>query len=77
MLKRSSDVPSMCLIIALAVLGTSLALGDCSRPDQAAYAMPLPSPRLSHDKGKLGEPSSYPEGFETHKRKPGSPSVAF
>ena len=38
----------MRLIITLAVLAISLAQGGCSRPNQVAYAMPLPSPRLSH-----------------------------
>ena len=38
----------MRLIIALVVLAISLPMGGCSRPNQAAYAMPLPSPRLSH-----------------------------
>lgn len=38
----------MRLIIAVAVLAISLALAGCSRPNQAAYAMPLPSPRLPH-----------------------------
>jgi|SRR6516162_4443716 len=36
----------MRFVIALAVLAISLALGGCSRPNQAAYAMP--SPRVSH-----------------------------
>ena len=67
----------MCLIIALAVLGTSLALGDCSRPNQATYDATTIAAAVSPNKGKLGEPSSDPEGFENHKRKPGSPSVAF
>src|SRR6476619_2111442 len=38
----------MRVIITLALLAISLAQGGCSRPNQVAYAMPLPSPRLSH-----------------------------
>jgi hypothetical protein len=48
----------MRLTVALAGLAISLALGGCSRPNQMAYAMPLPSPRLSHSiKASLVNPS--------------------
>ena len=39
---------SMRFIIALVLPVISLALGGCSHPSPAAYAMPLPSSRLSH-----------------------------
>jgi hypothetical protein len=49
----------MRLTVALAGLAISLALGGCSRPNQTAYAMPLPSPRLSHSiKASLVNPPS-------------------
>src|SRR6478736_6806588 len=38
----------MRFIIALVIPVISLALGGCSHPSPAAYAMPLPSSRLSH-----------------------------
>ena len=35
-------------MIALAVLAVSVSQGGCFRPNQVAYAMPLPPPRLQH-----------------------------
>ena len=51
----------MCPIIALAVLAVSLSLGGCSNPNLAVYAMPVPSPRLSHaTRASLVNPPAFP-----------------
>jgi hypothetical protein len=51
----------MRLIIALAVLAVSLSLGGCSHPNRVAYAMPAPSPRLSHAiRASLVNPPAFP-----------------
>jgi len=50
----------MRLVVVLAVLASSLILSDCSRPNQAAYARPLPSPRLSHPVKASYAPSQRP-----------------